>query len=159
MDIPSLFVYPCVIFFSFVSFHESFLTGNLKKHIIRRWLAIGHSCPEGEERFVFIPLLLSMAILHSTLYWIIYLIHYMYKNLQYLFQIPFYYQWPIYILLCIDLIHHRIILYVSYIYQGCISCGILVSGIRSHGVSSEHMENVEMFSCSPTKVRSDSQRT
>jgi len=37
--------------------------------------------------------------------------------------------------------------------QGCISCGILVSGIRAHGVSSEHMENMEnmeMFSCSPT---------
>ena len=35
-------------------------------------------------------------------------------------------------------------------HQGCISCGILVSGIRAHGVSSEHMENMEMFSCSPT---------
>ena len=34
--------------------------------------------------------------------------------------------------------------------QGCISCGILVSGIGAHGVSSEHMENMEMFSCSPT---------
>ena len=34
--------------------------------------------------------------------------------------------------------------------QGCISCGILVSGIRERGVSSEHMENMEMFSCSPT---------
>ena len=43
--------------------------------------------------------------------------------------------------------------------QGCINCGILVSGIRARGVSSEHMENMEMFSCSPTKVRSDSQRT
>ena len=31
--------------------------------------------------------------------------------------------------------------------QGCISCGILVSGIRARGVSLEHME---MFSCSPT---------
>ena len=35
-------------------------------------------------------------------------------------------------------------------YQGCISCGILVSGIGARGVSSEHMENMEMFSCSPT---------
>ena len=43
--------------------------------------------------------------------------------------------------------------------QGCISCGILVSGIRARRVSSEHMENMEMFSCSPTLVRSDSQRT
>ena len=43
--------------------------------------------------------------------------------------------------------------------QGCIKCGILVSRIRAHGVSSEHMENMEMFSCSPTQVRSDSQRT
>ena len=34
--------------------------------------------------------------------------------------------------------------------QGCISCGILVSGIRARGVSSGHMENMEMFSCSPT---------
>ena len=34
--------------------------------------------------------------------------------------------------------------------QGCISCGILVSGIGARGVSSEHMENMEMFSCSPT---------
>ena len=34
--------------------------------------------------------------------------------------------------------------------QGCISCGILVSGIRARAVSSEHMENMEMFSCSPT---------
>ena len=36
------------------------------------------------------------------------------------------------------------------IKQGCISCGILVSGIRARGVSSEHMENLEMFSYSPT---------
>ena len=34
--------------------------------------------------------------------------------------------------------------------QGCISCGILVSGIRARGVSSEHMENMAMFSYSPT---------
>ena len=32
--------------------------------------------------------------------------------------------------------------------QGCISCGILVSGIRAREVSSEHMENMELFSCS-----------
>ena len=38
----------------------------------------------------------------------------------------------------------------SWWFQGCISCGILVSGIRARGVSSEHMENMEMFSCSPT---------
>ena len=35
-------------------------------------------------------------------------------------------------------------------YQGCISCGILVSGIQARGVSAEHMENMEMFSYSPT---------
>ena len=35
-------------------------------------------------------------------------------------------------------------------HQGCISCGILVSGIWARGASSEHMENMEMFSCSPT---------
>ena len=34
--------------------------------------------------------------------------------------------------------------------QGCISCGILVSGIGARGVSSEHMESMAMFSCSPT---------
>ena len=34
--------------------------------------------------------------------------------------------------------------------QGCISCGILVSGIGARGVCSEHMENMEMFSCSST---------
>ena len=34
--------------------------------------------------------------------------------------------------------------------QGCINCGMLVSGIRARVVSSEHMENMEMFSCSPT---------
>ena len=42
----------------------------------------------------------------------------------------------------------------SYLWQhgcqGCISCGILVSGIGARGVSSEHMENMEMFSLSPT---------
>ena len=40
--------------------------------------------------------------------------------------------------------------YAEYAEQGCISCGILVSGRRARGVSSEHMENMEMFSCSPT---------
>ena len=30
--------------------------------------------------------------------------------------------------------------------QGCISCGVLLSGTGARGVSSEHMENVEMFS-------------
>ena len=34
--------------------------------------------------------------------------------------------------------------------QGCISCGILLSGTGARGISSEHMENMEMFSCSPT---------
>ena len=34
--------------------------------------------------------------------------------------------------------------------QGCINCGILVSRIRARGVSLEHMENMEVFSCSPT---------
>ena len=55
----------------------------------------------------------------------------------------------------------RITVHIDVIFgaQGCISSGILVSGIRARGVSSEHMENMEMFSCSPTYVRSDSQRT
>ena len=43
--------------------------------------------------------------------------------------------------------------------QGCINCAILLSGIGARGVSSEHVENMEMLSCSPTLVRSDSQRT
>ena len=34
--------------------------------------------------------------------------------------------------------------------QGCLSCGILLSGTWARGASSEHMENMEMFSCSPT---------
>ena len=34
--------------------------------------------------------------------------------------------------------------------QGCINCAILLSGIGARGVSSEHMENMDMFSCSPT---------
>ena len=43
-----------------------------------------------------------------------------------------------------------IIISLVGVVQGCISCGILVSGIGARGVSSEHMENMEMFSCSPT---------
>merc|ERR1712012_669526 len=35
---------------------------------------------------------------------------------------------------------------VSHHSMGCISCGILLSGTGARGVSSEHMENVEMFS-------------
>ena len=34
--------------------------------------------------------------------------------------------------------------------QGCITCSILPSGMGAHGVSLEHVENMEMFSCSPT---------
>ena len=44
----------------------------------------------------------------------------------------------------------RFFVFLHYRGQGCISCGILVSGIRARGVSSEHMENMGMFSCSPT---------
>ena len=43
----------------------------------------------------------------------------------------------------------HILLWCGYM-QGCINCAILLSGIRASGVSSEHMENMEMFSCSPT---------
>ena len=43
--------------------------------------------------------------------------------------------------------------------QGCIICSFLPSGMGAREVSSEHVENMEMFSCSPTEVRSDSQRT
>ena len=43
-----------------------------------------------------------------------------------------------------------LLIVVSVSGQGCISCGILVSGIRARGVRSEHMENMEIFSCSPT---------
>ena len=35
-------------------------------------------------------------------------------------------------------------------YQGCINCSILPSGMGARGVSSEHVENTEMFSCSPS---------
>ena len=34
--------------------------------------------------------------------------------------------------------------------QGCIIRSILPSGMGARGVSSEHVENMEMFSCSPT---------
>ena len=34
--------------------------------------------------------------------------------------------------------------------QGCIICAILPSGMGARGVSSEHVENMEMFSCTPT---------
>ena len=34
--------------------------------------------------------------------------------------------------------------------QGCIIRSILPSGMGARGVSSEHMENMEVFSCSPT---------
>ena len=37
-------------------------------------------------------------------------------------------------------------LYAISFNQGCISCGVLLSGTGARGVSSEHMENVEMFS-------------
>ena len=31
-------------------------------------------------------------------------------------------------------------------YQGCINCAILPSGMGARGVSSEHVENMKMFS-------------
>ena len=34
--------------------------------------------------------------------------------------------------------------------QGCIICAILPSEMGARGVSSEHVENMAMFSCSPT---------
>ena len=34
--------------------------------------------------------------------------------------------------------------------QGCIICAILPSGMGARGVSSEHVENMETFSCSST---------
>ena len=34
--------------------------------------------------------------------------------------------------------------------QGCLICAILPSGMGARGVSSEHVEHKEMFSCSPT---------
>ena len=41
-------------------------------------------------------------------------------------------------------------IYQPSIIQGCINCAILPSGMGAREVSSEHMENMEMFSCSPT---------
>ena len=35
-------------------------------------------------------------------------------------------------------------------HQGCMICSILPSGMGARGVSSEHVEDMEMFSCSPT---------
>ena len=34
--------------------------------------------------------------------------------------------------------------------QDCTNCAILPYGMGARGVSSEHVENMEMFSCSPT---------
>ena len=34
--------------------------------------------------------------------------------------------------------------------QGCIICSIIPSGMEAREVSSEHVENMEMSSCSPT---------
>ena len=39
---------------------------------------------------------------------------------------------------------------VPTLKQGCIIRSILPSGMGARGVSSEHVENMEMFSCSPT---------
>ena len=36
--------------------------------------------------------------------------------------------------------------------QGCIICSILPSRMGARGVSSEHVESMEMFSCSPTYI-------
>ena len=35
-------------------------------------------------------------------------------------------------------------------WQGCIICAILPSGMGARGVRSRHVENMEIFSCSPT---------
>jgi len=35
---------------------------------------------------------------------------------------------------------------VLYKEQGCIICSILISGMGAHGISKEHVENMEMFS-------------
>ena len=35
--------------------------------------------------------------------------------------------------------------HAQYGVQGCINCAILLSGIGARGVSSEHVENMEMF--------------
>ena len=39
---------------------------------------------------------------------------------------------------------------VFMLQQGCIIRSILPSGMGAHEVSSEHVESMEMFSCSPT---------
>ena len=39
---------------------------------------------------------------------------------------------------------------VFMVNQGCIICAILPSGMGARGFSSEHVENMEMFSCSTT---------
>ena len=43
--------------------------------------------------------------------------------------------------------------------QGCIIRSILPFGMGASGVSLEHVENMEIFSCSQTEVRSDFQTT
>ena len=38
------------------------------------------------------------------------------------------------------------------VMQGCIICSILPSGMGARGLSLEHVENIEMFFCSPTLI-------
>ena len=44
----------------------------------------------------------------------------------------------------------RYLYFEVYVSQGCIIRSILPSGMGANGVSSEHAENMEMFSSSPT---------
>ena len=56
---------------------------------------------------------------------------------------------PIIVYPCHSLTHSLLFSRLDWC-QGCIICSILPSGMGARWVSSEHMENMEMFSCSPT---------
>ena len=60
--------------------------------------------------------------------------------------------WPIVLTLTCLRKLHVILMDGSGYQQGCINCAILLSGIGARGVSWEHMENMEIFSCSPTLI-------
>ena len=83
---------------------------------------------------------------YLNLIWIVFLCYFYVET----FYLCYFYAFYIYASLMVFLQKTAFSLVWSRAGQGCINCAILLSGIGAHGVSSEHMENMEMFSCSPT---------
>ena len=61
--------------------------------------------------------------------------------------------WPIVLTLTCLRKLHVILMDGSGYQQGCINCAILLSGIGARGVSSEHMENINVFLFSNIQLR------